>query len=530
MDNVINYVNLTDTTSQYDDLYYKTGNPIAARYVKATLEIDRGNIFIEALPRPRNEHEIQIVYNNEIPSYSFSNVKNMTTFEKMLAVGLLKNLRFNLPFHSQLEFQLYNALLISYWSRKLIISDKGTIQNTIQNEPTKNNGILVGDSGSATNAGFSLIGYSGCGKSSAIEVLVSHYPQVIMHRFSEYEYFPQIIYIVVNCIPNSNFGALYEGIGDAIDKALGNIEPVYSTEINKCRNLGSKAEKVRSLIEKFAIGAIIFDEIQLIDFEHTKENTFDSLLTLANKTKTAIIVVGTEDAKDKMFSELRTSRRLGMMINGNAYCDNRRFFDILVNNLFYYQWFDVPVECTQDIRDTLYDLTKGIIDQLISLYSAVHIEYLSTGRRPTVDGAYFSKIAKKYYPGIQDVLANLENVDNVRRLNEIRQKADNMIEQMMDAAKQNEKAEQIIQSAQQTVNKSLCLHNITTNIKRIYDYSDEQIQNAFKKVISRKNNEEMDERQITRLTIEQLEKKPSRKKAGKRTEVIDNYKSFLGVD
>ena len=32
-------------------------------------------------------------------------------------------------------------------------------------------------------------------------------------------------------------------------------------------------------------------------------------MTLSNRTKVAIAVVGTEDAKDKMFKELRTSKK-----------------------------------------------------------------------------------------------------------------------------------------------------------------------------------------------------------------------------
>ena len=43
------------------------------------------------------------------------------------------------------------------------------------------------------------------------------------------------------------------------------------------------------------------DEIQLIDFNSTKENSFESLLLLTNETKVAFVVIGTEDAYEKMF-------------------------------------------------------------------------------------------------------------------------------------------------------------------------------------------------------------------------------------
>lgn len=42
---------------------------------------------------------------------------------------------------------------------------------------------------------------------------------------------------------------------------------------------------------------------------------------IGNRTKVAIAVVGTEDAYSKMFTHLRTARRLGNIISGNLYCE-----------------------------------------------------------------------------------------------------------------------------------------------------------------------------------------------------------------
>ncbi len=526
----LKYLQMNELSTQYDD--YEKGYPVRARYIHARLDSDRGNPFIEALPLPRTDKEIEIDYYTEIPSYSHDKIKSMSKLDKMIAVGSLKSLRFPLPFHKQLEFEFYNALLTSYRARKPIFSDTNSISYYYENTVAESNGILVGDSAASTNAGFSLIGYSGCGKSSAIEILTSHYPQVIMHDFGDYGSFPQITYLVVNCIPNSNFSALYEGVGDAIDKALGNIEPVYSLEISKSRNLGARAEKVKTLIERFGVGIIIFDEIQLINFEHTKENTFDSLLSLANRTKTAIAVVGTEDAKEKMFSELRTARRLGAVINGNNYCEKRSFFDYLAKNLFRYQWFKEPINYTPEIGDTLYDLTKGIIDQLISIYSAVQLEYLRSNKVPEVNSDFFRKVAKKYYAGIQEVLANLESTENVAKLNEIRLKGAARMEMLVDEERQNTEAENIIGNSDNKAKRTIELSNILSMIKGIYDFSDEQIQDAYKKVIARKSSADKSEKEITRLVIEKLNEIPKKKRVKGDKVLVDtnDYRSFLGLD
>ena len=227
------YVNDLDGISQYDDFDLENNKIVNARYIHALVDEDRGNPYIEALPLPRDEKSITRVYTRTLPNYRYDDVKDMDTLKKMLAVGTLRELRFPLPFHSELEFNFYNSLVTSYRARKRIESMDTKLDYVSDNKSNETHSILAGDSAAATNAGFSLIGYSGCGKSSSIQTLVAHYPQVIIHGDNTSSRFPQIVYLVVNCIANSNFSALYEGIGDAIDKALGNIVPVYAKEVAK---------------------------------------------------------------------------------------------------------------------------------------------------------------------------------------------------------------------------------------------------------------------------------------------------------
>lgn len=525
------YVICEEGVSQYEDCDLTETNIVDAIYIPAKMDIDKGNPYIEALPNPRSEENIMNAYTRSLPGYSYDKVKGMSRLDKLLAVGTLRELRFPLPFHKELEFLFYNALLTSYRARKQMRSDHSQIDLIVDNDTKETNLILSGDSSEATNASFSLIGYSGCGKSSAISYLVHYYPQVIIHTDEEGGYFPQITYLVVNCIPNSNFAALYEGIGEAIDKALNNIEPVYAKKIGKMRGLGNKAELVKEYVEKFAIGIIIFDEIQFIDFEHTKENTFNSLLTLSNRTKVAIAIVGTEDARDKMFKELRTSRRIGMMINGNLYCENKDYFKFLVKSLFRYQWFDNIVEVTDEIVDTLYEVTKGIVDQLIAVYSCMHYEYLNKKKKPNINGEYIRKVANKFYPGIQYVLAHLESTDKSTELQMIREEAENKIDEILDKAKQDQEMEKIMNADLTT--EMIQLSNVVSIIRSLYDeYSDTQIETAFKKVTAKKSSQGKTEKEISRLVVEQLQKSPKRtnKKNKIQTPDIQHMRDFLGIE
>lgn len=525
------YVECEEGASQYEAYDLTSQTVVPARYVKAKIKEDEGNMYIEALPYPRENKDIYKAYSRSFASYDYDSIKKMTKLEKMLQVSMLKEIRFPLPFHSELEFSFYNALLISYRHRKRCPVYDKNINYMAENRDNEMTSVLYGDSSDATNAGFSLIGYSGCGKSSAICTLVSHYPQVIIHEDGDGGYFPQITYLVVNCIANSNFSALYEGIGDAIDKAFGNAQPVYALEIKKTMGLGNKAEKVRSFIELFGVGIIIFDEIQLIDFQHTKENSFDSLLTLANRTKVAIAVVGTEDARDKMFHELRTARRVGTMINGNRYCESREFFEYLVSQIFEYQWFKEPIEVTDKIIDALYDVTKGIIDQLVSIYSCMNIEAITTRKKIEINADFIHHVADKYYPGIQDVLGSIECNADALELENIRKNADARISKLMDEAKQEQEMKKIKENS--TAKPDVSLHNVASNIRTIYDdYTDNQIEEAYNKVIRKASSSGKSEKEITRLVVETLQKLPKKRVTKNKMSKpdIQHMRSVLGLE
>lgn len=536
MDIKYNYCECTDNT-QYGDYDFNKCKIVEARYMESFLECDKGNPYIEALPYPRNEEDVRDAYTKTLLTYGYDKVKNMSKLEKMLQVSTLRQIRFPLTFHKNLEFSFYNALATSYRARVAVETNRKPISYIANDMEEETNCILYGDSSDSTNAGFSLIGYSGCGKSSAIHTLLSHYPQTIIHKIDNLKKCIQIVYLVVNCVPNSNFAALYEGIGDAIDKALGNTEPIYAREIAKLSNLGKKMEKVKSLIEKFGIGIIIFDEIQLIDFDRTKESSFESLMTLSNRTKVAIAVVGTEDARDKMFRELRTTRRIGTVINGNMYCENKKFFKFLASQLFQYQWFDEPIVLTEDIVEALYKVTKGIVDQLIGIYSCMHYDYLERKNRPIIDAQYVYDIAQRYYPGIQNVLADLESVEAARKLMSIRQDAEVRVAAIIDNAQQEKEAEDLINNQKNATAKLLLLKNVVANITALYDeYSLPDIEKAFNKVMKQIKDEPKSEREISRMVIDKLNNKRTITNANKKkkTNIPDmntsTMRDFIGEE
>ena len=101
---------------QYDDLLLGVSTAVNARYTQTKLLVSRGNPFIEALPFPRSQEEVYAAYLKPIP-YDRTATETMSPEEIEMNLDALKELRFPLPFHHELEVTFYNILAASYRSR-----------------------------------------------------------------------------------------------------------------------------------------------------------------------------------------------------------------------------------------------------------------------------------------------------------------------------------------------------------------------------------------------------------------------------
>ena len=197
-----------------------------------------------------------------------------------------------------------------------------------------------------------------------------------------------------------------------------------------------------------------------------------------------------------------------------------------------YQWFSEPLQISSELIDIFYDLSKGIIDQLIGIYTCVHFEYFRRKGKEKVTPQFIKKVAKKYYPNMQYVLNNLEDDEINEEYLNMKQNAELKIADILDKEKQEQREKEILQSSDSETKIIIQLSNIVANIQMIYDFTDSQIETAFNKVISKKVNEGKNEKEISRLTLEQLQKGilKVRTKKKERTMNVSQMRDFLGID
>ena len=508
------YESLKKGERQYMYEDFSVSKIVDAKYVPAEFCIDKGNPFIEALPSPRTKAEIKSAYSVPIP-FDRERTKKRDIDSQRREIVNLQQLRVYLPYQKELEESFYNALISAYRDKEFIFDFENPIEVTIKNKKEYIPGKLIGDVTNGSVTGFSLVGYSGTGKTSSLKRLLNHYPQVIFHypNIGPVTRFAQIVYLVVNCPAHSNFTALYSSIGEAIDNALGNNIPMYQEEIDKTKGLGPKSVKIMSLLKRFCVGCLIFDEIQNIDFDSSHEKSFENLLVMTNETKTAIGIIGTEEAKAEMMKTTRIKRRVGADIRCNTYCQNKKHFGYTVNELFKYQWFDEDVKVTDEIVDSLYETSRGIIAHLILIYMEMQRIYLKTKPKPRIDAKFINKIANERFEDLQELLKDVDRVRNAEKITKEQ-------EQAKEAAKSKSKEETMDEIKNpgiilQQHMKNNVIHNITIFSD---DYSVEQISNAFDKVYFVEDNRLLTEKELTRAILQhlqELQEKPRKKKKEK---------------
>ncbi|MDD6423520.1 MAG: TniB family NTP-binding protein [Intestinibaculum porci] len=155
---------------------------------------------------------------------------------------------------------------------------------------------------------------------------------------------------MVQCPPNGNMDAFYSNIGKAVDTAIGYTYPAFQKRIDQVRSLGEKLNIVINIIERFNIGLIIFDEIQMFltsknsnhERVNVKTESFQAITTIMNSTGVSIGVIGAEIAYRLIFEDqIHQNRRLGKTIYADSYCSNHSTFMRILNALIDYQWIDV---------------------------------------------------------------------------------------------------------------------------------------------------------------------------------------------
>lgn len=507
--------------NQYDALYDLDQDTIVdAIYIHS--ENAPGNPYIEALPKPWSIKEIAQNYNQPIRVPTVEQLLEMDEYDRDDNIDIgLDEFRVNLPFHATVEKQFHRALVRSYAKRKTIEDKRINVKLHVEDEEVVTHNRLEVKHMSDPVGGFTLLGSGGCGKSTGINMMLAHYPQTIIHQRETWQRTYQIVYLLVQCTANSNFSKLYENIGEAIDRALGNFNPIYKLEFRK-GGLADKYDLLKQLVMRFSIGCIILDEIELMDIKSTKESSLEAIMTLTNETGVAISVIGTMDAYKQLFFKARTARRMGVSIIASKYCYDETKFCRIINLLTIFQWGE-SVDYTDELIHALYVASHGVISDLIEIYKLIQKDRIKNlpssdssekeknewrkKSAPEVTAQYIAKKAETYYEILSQARALEDNPvrDDNQRLIASEISRLNTAAEMTDQAQMEKRYDEVM--ADPAYRKFVMMRtNVVADIRAMkLGYREITIERAFS-IVMKNQSLEMELSKVTALTMAYLER------------------------
>lgn len=395
---------------------------VVAEYGEQVIKEYSGNPFIEALPSILSTEEAI----EKMAIYAEYNPKERM-LDKHYRIHLVQRL-FQcfqpLWIHLDLESRMSRVIRQGYLARNPFragysqgLQEGHRNIKGLQSELSNNSVFRT------TAAGFTIIGVSGMGKTTAINRILSLYPQVIVHKgynginFSMY----QLAWLKLDCPFDSSLRGLALEFFRKVDDLLG-------TEYHKKFGLGRKTINdmlviMSQIARNTGLGVLVIDEIQHLSKAKSggDQKMLNFFVTLVNTIGVPVILVGTPAGLSILQSEFRQARRgsgQGDMIWDRL--KNNQNWELLINALWDYQWTKKQIPLTDDFKNTLYEESQGIIDIAVKLYAMGQIEAIMTGREEITPEA-ISKVANKHLQLVKPMIQALKsgNISKIAKFEDI---------------------------------------------------------------------------------------------------------------
>ncbi len=407
-----------------------TGETIDACYHDSEDPMNRHNCYAEALPRVYSSERAADLMRRE-PAYHESErllppelrlqgVQRIANYVEPMCVFLEMEQRF-----SRLIRNGYIARnpLSSEWKKQMLSGfpkiDEG------KDIPGYRPKIR------STASGFFILGTSGVGKSTAVESVLSLYPQVIVH--TEYNAQPvdqnQLVWLKLDCPHDGSTRGLCVSFFLALDNLLG------TRYYNKyCESKRRTALELLPLMAREAsllgLGVLVIDEIQRLKSASSGGNDemLEFFVLLVNTIGLPVVLVGTHKAYNLLSGTFAMARRgegqgdlIWPLFKEDAY------WDFFLEGLWRYQWTSESTELTKELSQVIYDESQGITDIAIKLYMLAQWSVIGE-EAELLTPEVFRTVAKESLQLVQPILSALRagNLEILRTVPDIQSPLSNL--------------------------------------------------------------------------------------------------------
>jgi hypothetical protein len=364
--------------------------PIAV-YTDQEIEEYANNPLIEALPPILPVGE---AYSQMLQKPQFSEKER----------ELSEELRYHMLFRIQRFFQPVTKHLDLERRISRLIRTGYSYRNPLSINETK---FLRGLKTPTSSSSFTLMGFSGIGKSLAVESVLALYPQVILHQHPVNRL--QVVWLKLNCPHDGSLKTLCMDFFLKMDQLLGTN---YFIKFGNPRNnIGSLVIQMGRIARIHCLGVLIIDEIQhlLTTKENGSEKMMNFFVTLINEIGIPVLLIGTMRARTVLQQDFRQARRgsgIGDMVWEQMNFDDD--WDMLIEEMWEYQWIKNKTKLNDELRRTLYEESQGIVDIAVKLFSLAQSRAIETGNEILTPELIF-KVGKEDLKMVQPMLKALKS-------------------------------------------------------------------------------------------------------------------------
>lgn len=373
-----------------------------ADYHEQDLSDFQGNPLIEALPPIMSPEEAF----DKLSYYPDYNEKERQLSPHLRYHALIRLTRFFQPVMQHIDLEQRFSRLLRYGYVGRHPSSPEHVKQLNYAHQALNGKTLQSDIRS-TASSFTLMGFSGIGKTTAIERILSLYPQLIIHKHPLN--MMQIVWLKLNCPHDGSLKSLCMDFFLKIDELLGTN--YYERFGGKRNSISSMVTRMRQIALNHSIGALIIDEIQhlLTAKDSGSEKMMNFFVTLVNEIGIPVMMIGTMRARTVLQQDFRQARRgsgQGDMVWQQMKRDDD--WDVLISSMWEYQWTKNKVELTEGLNHALYEQSQGIVDIAVKLFVLSQGRAIETGKE-TITPAMIRKVASDDLKLVQPMLRALRS-------------------------------------------------------------------------------------------------------------------------
>ncbi|MFT8347317.1 ATP-binding protein [Clostridium saccharoperbutylacetonicum] len=412
---------------QYEDViqgeFFNDPIPVMAKYIVQEEPTYKDNILIEALPSIMNMEQV-IRRMDRRPIYS-PQEREKEEIYRLHAIYRLDDCLILISKHLEIEQKLSIIIRRGYVNKSVFsprhiekLRQLSEILNRTEGQIKQyKEWSIITRNNAPASSGFSIFGISGGGKSTAVDNILSLYPQHIVHTSDgERDFlFHQLSWLKLDCTYNGNIKGICQQFFANVDKVL---------KTDYLRKYGSQRYSIDRMIiamahvaVKHALGVLVIDEIQhLKGQDGGRESSLNFFVTLMNEIKLPIVYIGTYKAvKNLLAEDFRHARRAtGIGTIEMSYLKDGEELELFLEDMWEYQWVKNKCELTKEIRDAMYANTMGIIDIMMKLFMATQFEAI-VSQKEIITPELITKVAKEKFLLVNEMIDALRNKD-IKRL------------------------------------------------------------------------------------------------------------------